>query len=137
MTVNEIQHNRYLQLENKQLQAENARLRKKLRETSRHAERIRKAKDDALLLASFINGGIIPSLRYARTHQMSRRQWQNAIALLRLAGVVKAHPGYGWLYQSLAEIEWRIDAIINIAIDDPGSFKSHLGSHGNHVTPAW
>lgn len=133
--MNDIQHNRYLQLENKQLQAENARLRKKLRETSRHAGRIRKARDDALLLASFANGGIIPSLRYARTHQMSRRQWQNAVALLRLAGVVRPHPGYGWLYQSLTEIEWRIDAIIDIAIDSPDTFKAHLSRHGNHVTP--
>ena len=49
--MNEIQANTYLQLEIAELKAENTRLRKKLKENSRHARRVEKAYQDALLLA--------------------------------------------------------------------------------------
>lgn len=123
---------RDLQLELERANAEATKLRKRLKENSRHAQRVEKAFKDALLLAGWANVCIPPTMRYAAYHQMSRRRWQNAIGLLRLAGVIRHAPGYMWIYRTQAEIEWRIDAVRGLATNNPDAYRASLSGHANH-----
>ena len=65
---------RYLQLELAKAQAEAAQLRKKLHLSNRHAKRIEKAYEDALLLALWQASGIIPSRAYAKRFGLTQNR---------------------------------------------------------------
>jgi hypothetical protein len=119
---------RLLDVENHQLRDEVARLAKIARERSYHARRVRLAYDDAMLLAVFWAAGIIPSRRYARVKGITQNRWQNALALLRMARVAVGHRR--WATDSLADIERRLVAARDRAIENPDSFWARLPRHG-------
>jgi hypothetical protein len=124
---------RLLDVENHQLRDEVARLSKLARERSYHARRVRLALDDALLLATWLvavfwAAGIIPSRRYARVKGITQNRWQNALALLRMARVAVGHRR--WATDSLADIERRLVAARDRAIENPDSFWARLPRHG-------
>lgn len=127
------QRTRYLELELEKVNADANQLRKRLGENGRHARRVERAYKDALLLAGWANAHIPPTLRYAAYHQMSRRRWQNAVGLLRFAGVIRHAPGYMWIYRTQVEIEWRIDAVRYLAISNPDAYRANLSGHANHA----
>lgn len=77
----------HLHLELRRLQAENAKLRAALKENGRHARRIQRAHDCALLLAQWHLAYLPTDRAFARSQGMAQRQWQNGITLLRLARV--------------------------------------------------
>lgn len=72
--MNTEQQLRYLELKNAKLRAEAAQLRKKIGENSRHARRVNKAYDDALLLAMWKAAVIHPSRDYAHIQGMSQNR---------------------------------------------------------------
>lgn len=76
-----------LWLEVQRLRAENAKLRKALRINGRHARRIQRAYDAALLLAQWHCAFLPTSRQFAMQNGMPQRQWQNGMALLRMARV--------------------------------------------------
>lgn len=104
--------------------AENAALRKKLNENSRHARRVRQSYQDALLLSIWRTGGIIPSRRFAEKHGITRRRWQNAIAILRIARVVVRERA--WDVVDAVIIQARLDKAVETAVDVPGAFHSRV-----------
>ncbi|CAN5771833.1 hypothetical protein BH10CHL1_BH10CHL1_24330 [soil metagenome] len=104
--------------------AENAQLRKKLSENSRHARRVRQAYQDALLLSLWRAGGIIPSRRFAEAHGITRRRWQNAVALLRIARVIVRDRT--WQILDATIIQARLDKAMENAIDVPGAFHCRM-----------
>ena len=128
--MNNAQAERYLAQEIKELKSENAQLRKRLRETNRHARRVEQAYRDALLLATWRAAHIFPSRSYARHHKISQRRWQNAIGLLRLARVIEGHRR--WVTTDLALVEARLSVARQRAIDTPAAFKARLNGHANH-----
>lgn len=77
----------HMEVELKRLRAENARLRKALRVNGRHARRIQRAYDAALLLATWHVSFLPTSREFAGGQGMPQRQWENGMALLRMAGV--------------------------------------------------
>jgi hypothetical protein len=117
----------YLKLEVQKLKADRARMAKALQENSRHGRRIQRAYDDALLLAMWHQGGIIPSRRYARTHKLTQNRWQNAVGLLRMARIVVRHRH--WVQTDLATAEKRLEAAKQRALESPEAFFSRLNCH--------
>jgi hypothetical protein len=117
----------YLQVDNLKLKQENTRLRKALRENSRHARRIEKAYDDALLLATFYSAGIIPSRRYARLKGLSQNRWENSVALLKMARVVERHRR--WVVGELEAIEKKLTMARDKALEDPALFFLRANKH--------
>ena len=128
--MNDSQLARYRDQEIRELRAENTALRKKLGETNRHARRVARAYQDALLLATWRAAHIFPSRSYAAHHRMSQRRWQNAIGLLRLARVIEGHRR--WVTTDLALVEARLSVARQRAIDTPAAFKARLNGHANH-----
>ena len=104
--------------------ADNARLRKNLKENSRHAQRVRQAYKDALLLSLWHTGGIVPSRRFAEAHSITRRRWQNAVAILRMARVIVRERT--WEALDAPIIQARLDKAMEAAIDIPGAFHCRL-----------
>jgi len=111
---------RSLQVELAKAKAEAAYLRKQLKVTNRHAKRIDKAYEDALLLAGWRAAGITPSRAYAKRYKMSQNRWQNAVTLLRLARVIVRH--HHWATEDMAIIESRLNNARKSAIEYPDSF---------------
>src|SRR5215213_2198019 len=97
---------KYLQVELAKAKAEAAYLRKKLQLSNRHAKRIDKAYEDALLLATWRAAGIIPSRRYAKCQGFTQNRWQNAVALLKMSRVIQRY--YHWATEDLGLIETRL-----------------------------
>src|SRR5690606_6838250 len=97
---------KHLELEIHRLRAENSRLRAALRANSRHAHRIQRAYDAALLIATWHCGFLPTSRRECMARGMAQRQWENGIALLRLARVVTPR---GWAVHDLAAIAPALD----------------------------
>ena len=93
----------YLQVENERLRAENSRLRKALRLNGRHARRIQRAYDAALLLAQWHAVHLPTSRAFAAQQGMGQRQWENGVALLRMARVVDQRNR--WAVHDLPSIE--------------------------------
>ena len=118
----------YLEIENARLQSENTQLRKRLAESNRHAQRVERAYEDALQLAMWHAVGIVPSRRYAATHGIGQRAWQNAIALLKLARVVVRHRH--WAATDAASIESRLAKAKGAALEDPDRYRLRLNRHG-------
>lgn len=119
-----------VELELAKVKDEAARLRKKLREKSRHGKRVDKAYDDALLLAHFKAVHINPSRSYARYHAMSQRRWENAMGLLRLARIVDGRKR--WNVTDLPAITERLERARDRAKAEPEAFKLRLNGHANH-----
>lgn len=128
--MNDIQQNRYLTQEVRELRAENAQLRKRLGETNRHARRVARAYQDALLLATWRAAHIPPSRSYAAHHKISQRRWQNAIGLLRLARVIEGRSR--WVTTDLALVEARLAVARQRATEQPAAYKMRLNGHANH-----
>lgn len=118
--MNAEQHIKYLELELAKSRAEAAQLRKKIGEKSRHARRIQKAYEDALLLAMWWVSGIIPSRSYTKRQGMSQNRFQNATALLKMGRVIVRHRH--WAIKDLAIIEQRLASARQRALDDPQLF---------------
>lgn len=115
-----------LELELKQVKAENAQLRNDLRINKRHAKRIELAYQDALLLAE-LHIGYMPTSR-GKTQAISRRRWTNALALLKLGRVYNCKR---FLAHSLAEIEYALSRAKQIATDNPSAFYARLPNHAD------
>jgi len=126
--MNAEQHIKYLELELTKVKAEAAQLRKKLGENSRHARRVQKAYEDALLLAMWRVSGIIPSRSYTKQQGISQNRFQNATALLKMARVIVRHRH--WEVKDLAIIEQRLTTARQRALDDPELFFLRLNHHG-------
>ena len=121
----------YLQIELTKAKSEATKLRKALGENGRHARRIQKAYEDALLLAGWRQAGIIPSRRYALQYGLTQPRWENAIGLLRLARVVSRHRF--WEITELAVIERRLAAAREKALTDPALFFLRMPRHHQRV----
>lgn len=120
-----------LSLELDKVKHENARLRKKVREKSRHSKRVKKAYDDALLLATMRAGRIFPSRDYAREElKMGQRRWQNAMGLLRMARIVDGPRR--WITTDLPTITERLDRTMERAKAEPEAYRMRLNRHANH-----
>ena len=128
--MNDVQLTRYKDQEIRELKAENTALRKRLGEKSRHARRVARAYQDALLLATWRAAHIPPSRSYAAHHKISQRRWENAIGLLRLARVITGHRR--WVTTDLSLVEARLSVARQRAIDSPDTFKARLNGHANH-----
>lgn len=128
--MNETQLTRYQAQEIRELKAENTALRKKLGETNRHARRVARAYQDALLLATWRAAHIFPSRSHAAHHKISQRRWQNAIGLLRLARVIEGRSR--WVTTDLALVEARLAVARQRATEQPAAYKMRLNNHANH-----
>jgi hypothetical protein len=113
----------HLLLELRRLQAENAKLRAALRTNGRHARRISRAHDCALLLATWHIAYLPTSREFAAQHGMAQRQWQNAMALLKLARLVDARGR--WKCHDLPTISARLDDAVIAANAAPEIFFSY------------
>jgi hypothetical protein len=115
-----------LWLEVQRLRDENNRLRSALRQNSRHSQRIRRAQDNALLLATW-HCGFLPTDRTAcMARGMSQRQWENAVALLRLARI---YDGRRWQAHDLAIIGPALERAADRAVATPEAFFARGNRH--------
>lgn len=118
--MNADQQIKYLELELAKARAEAAHLRKKLGENSKHARRIDRAYEDALLFAVWRVSGIVPSRSYTKQQEISQNRYQNAVALLRMARVIIRH--HTWAITDLTVIEQRLNSARQRALEDPNVF---------------
>lgn len=108
---------RYLELENKRLHAEITALRKALKLNGRHANRIKRAHDVALLLATW-HVAYLPTTRaFAATQGCAQRQWQNAQALLKMAKIIDRRGR--WREHDLDTISAKLDDAVIAANGAP------------------
>lgn len=115
------------ELEILRLREENTRLRKALRINGRHARRIQRAYDCALLLAQW-HVARLPTIRqFAMQHGMAQRQWENAITLLRLARVCDQVGR--WKYHDLPNISNRLDDAVIAANAAPEAYFARGNKH--------
>jgi hypothetical protein len=125
--MNAEQQIRYLQIELEKARQEATRLRKALGENSKHARRVDKAYEDALLLATFFSAGIIPSRRFAKLQGLTQNRWQNALGLLKLARVVVNYRH--WAVKDLSVIEKKLAIARDKALEDRQLFFLRLNRH--------
>lgn len=119
--------NKHLELELLRLRDENSRLRKALRVNGRHARRIQRAYDAALLLATWHVAHLPSSRQFAMGMGMSQRTWENATALLKLARVVG---GQSWKAHDVATIERALQKAQDRALETPEVFFAWCNRHG-------
>lgn len=120
--MNTGQELRTLHLSNAELRRENATLRKRIQEASYHARRVEQAYRDALQLALWAAAGVPPSRRYAATHGMTQRRWENAFALLRMARIVQGRRR--WVTKDAGAIENRLERTRQAATEAAAAFKA-------------
>ncbi len=113
----------HLLVEVKRLQEENQKLRAALRLNGRHARRISRAHDCALLLATWHIAYLPTSRAFAAQNGMAQRQHQNAMALLRLARIVDARGR--WKCHDLPSISARLDDAVIAANSAPEVYFGH------------
>jgi hypothetical protein len=118
---------RYLEVDLEKLRDENTRLRKALAEDSRHARRIERAYQDALLLAGWRAAGIAPSRRYARRFGMTQFRHENAQGLLRLARIIEGRRR--WVTEDLSVMEKKLAKAKERALSDSKLFFLRLNKH--------
>lgn len=118
---------KHLEVELLRLRQENSDLRKALRINGRHARRIQRAYDCALLLAQWHLAYLPTSRDFAKTQGMSQRGWENGIALLKLARVVN---GQRWRVHDLPTIESALQRAQDRALETPESFFAWCNRHG-------
>lgn len=130
--MNDAQRIHQLEIDLHLARTENIDLRKRLSESGRHARRVRQAYHDSLAMVMLYASGTIPSVRYAKTKGISRRRWENAVGLLRQAGIIKHAPGYTWTMTNAADAEWRLDYVRDLSIREPEIYAANLCAHANH-----
>lgn len=118
---------RHLELEVKRLQAENAKLRAALKANGRHAKRISRAHDAALLLATWHIAYLPTSRDFAAQSGMAQRQWQNAMALLKLGRICDARGR--WLLHDLDTISAKLDDAVIAANSAPDAYFAFGNAH--------
>ena len=118
---------KHLEIELLRLRDENAQLRKALRINGRHARRMQRAYDCALLLATWHVGFLETSRDFAKAQGMSQRGWENGIALLKLARVVNGHK---WRVHDMATIERALQRALDRALETPESYFAWCNRHG-------
>jgi len=103
--------------------------RRKLKEKGRHADRIRQAHVDSLIMASH-HAAYLNTTRRAAAElgAITQRRWEGAMGLMRLANV---HNGDKWLIHDLAEITSRLEKAAQTALDCPSAYWSRLSKHAN------
>jgi hypothetical protein len=97
----------HIVVELRRLQTENRKLRAALRINGRHARRVQRAHDVALLLGQWHLAHLPTCREFAREHGIAQRQWQNAMALLKLARVVDQ--AGRWHVHDLPSISAKLD----------------------------
>jgi hypothetical protein len=118
----------YLNTENRQLRDAVVKLGAKVGERTYHPRRVRLAYEDALLMAVSYSGGTYPSREYMMQYkEMSRARFDNALALLRMARVVKRK----WLWPARREVHFpTIEKAVGLAktkaTDKPESYRLWL-----------
>ena len=117
---------KHMEIELDRLRDENRRLRKVLRINGRHANRIQRAYDAALLLATWHCGYLSTTRTDALARGQTQRQWENGIALLKLARV---YDGRRWGLHDLAAIEARLSRAAERASEVPEAFFARLNRH--------
>jgi hypothetical protein len=117
----------HLELELLRLREENRKLRAALRINGRHARRIRRAHDCALLLAQWHLAYLPTNRQFAMQNGMPQRQWQNAMALLKLARVCDQRGR--WRYHDLPSIAARLDDGVVAANAAPEAFFARGNRH--------
>jgi len=117
---------KHAELELRRLREENTRLRKALRINGRHGRRIQRALDSALLLSIWHVAYAGTSRLDCTARGMSQRQWENGMALLRLARVIERGR---WRVHDLAAIEERLRAAQDRACEAPEAFFARLPRH--------
>ena len=122
-------NSQHLEVELARLQAENSKLRAALKLNGRHSRRIQRAFDCALLLATWHIAYLPTSREFAAQNGMAQRQWENAIALLRLAHSIKANGE--WQYHDLPTIAARLEDAVIAANAAPSAFFAYGCRHMN------
>ena len=117
----------HLLVELRRLQTENRKLRAALRINGRHARRIQRAYDSGLLLAQWHMAHLPSSREFAMAHGMGQRQWENGIALLRLARVVDL--AGRWHCHDLTGISAKLDNAAVGANAAPEAFFARGNRH--------
>jgi len=119
---------RDLELQNHLLRGEVARLSKLAGERNKHARRVTRAYNDAILLAGLRAGGQRTSRRYMiDQHGFTQNRWENATALLRLARVLSKHRH--WRTFDLERIGSALDDARMAALAQPSAFRARLNRH--------
>ena len=118
--------NEHLEIELLRLRAENAQLRKALRINGRHARRMQRAYDCALLLATWHVAYLPTSRDYAQAQGMGQRGWEAGMALLKLARIVT---GQKWRIHDLPTIERALQKAQDTALAAPESFFAWSNRH--------
>ncbi len=118
---------KHLLVELRRLQTENRKLRAALKINGRHSRRIRRANDFALLLAQWHVAHVPTSRDFAKAMSMPQRQWENAIALLRLARVVDV--AGRWHCHDLPTISAKLDDAAVGANAAPEAFFARGNRH--------
>jgi hypothetical protein len=118
---------RRLQVEIAKLRDENTQLRKRLGENSRHAKRVQKAYEDALLMVFWRSMGIQPSRRFCARYDINQHRFENALGLLRMARIVRDRSR--WVDIDPASAESRLAAARDRATNEPGVFFLRLNRH--------
>ena len=114
---------RELEHELSKLQAENTRLRKQAQETNRHARRVMQAFEDAMKLGALHVSFQSTSREAAGELGITQRRWENARALLKLAGVMTPRL---WKVHTMHEIEARLEMARGRALDSQTLFEKRL-----------
>ena len=116
-----------LEIEKADLQAENHRLSARVKETSGHGRRVRRAKRIAQLMILLHTSGLPHSRRYMIENGFCRqRQWERAVALLRLARIYSKH---SFVIDDAALLQRRLDRACEIALDNPLALKARMPRH--------
>jgi hypothetical protein len=97
-------------------------------ENSKHAKRINRAYEDALLFAMWRVSGIMPSRDYAKKQGISQNRYMNALTLLKMARVVVRH--HTWEIKDLAVIEQRLNGARQRALEDRAVFLMRHPRYG-------
>ena len=105
-----------------------AELRRRYHVYDRHGRRVKQAHDDALWLLAMHITGAVPSRRFCEQQGMSRRRWQNARALLELAGVCS---GERWRETDANIANGLLTSAAARALETPAAFRGRVVSHGS------
>jgi len=119
--------NKHLLVELRRLQTENRKLRAALKINGRHSRRIQRAHDCALLLAQWHVAHLPTSRDFAKAMSMPQRQWENGIALLRLARVCDVAGRWHW--HDLTTISAKLDHAAVGANASPEAFFARGNRH--------
>ena len=124
---------RDLELQNHLLRAEVTRLAKLAGERSKHARRVTRAYNDAILLAGLRAGGQRTSRPHmVEEHGFTQNRWENACALLRLARVLTRHRH--WRTLDLERIGSALEDARLVAMEQPTAFRARLNRHARGAT---